>query len=217
MVAFESSTVSDTDGDFTISLLFGEYEVRFDGRSPINIVVPDDTENSYNISALIANDPAIIQTVARTSPPKGLNYVFATDGNHYFKNLSTGLWHTYTFEYDPGSPLIGAAANPTPATSIAAGGTNYAFQADLLWKLKNETTGNYHALYSGGDLGSEYGQVAAGAALGTLAATYFNRGPNMRIVGRLQQFFNADLGKWATPYVAGPEAAESIIWFPSVV
>lgn len=213
---FEVEAVSDSVGDFSIDLLDGEYEVKFDGRGDIEIVVPDDPDLTYNVATLIADQPGIIQVVARTMPTRGINYLFADDGYHYLKNLTTGLWHQYEFYGDPVSAQILEAANPDAATAVAVSGNNYSFQSDRTWRLKNVDSGLFHSLYSDGAYGSESGLIdtsAASLAAGTIAVV---RSINMRVVGRLQQFFNAVQGKWATPYVVGPENAESIAWYPAV-
>ena len=213
---FEATAQSDDDGAFLIDLLDGEYEVRFDGRGAITITVPDDPDNTYNVAGLIADAPGIIEVTARTMPTRGINYLFGPD-YHYFRNLTTGLWHTYTFEGDPATPLIGPGVNVTPATTIALSGLNYAFQSDISWRLKNATNSLFYTLTTEGAYGFESGVVGATGAALAPAAAVFARGSNMRVVGRLQQFFNITQGKWTTPYITGPEMAESMTWYPSVV
>lgn len=209
----EVSVLSDSDGNFSASLQDGRYEVRFDGRGALTAVIPDDDATTYNVSELVVDATGMSQVV----PIMGLNYLFSSDGYLYLKNFTTGLWHPWAVFGDvaPGMGILGAA-NPTIATEIAVSGENYQWSTDGNFRLKNLDTDDWHRVRTRGLLGAETFEPGSGNAT-TATTAIAARTLNMRVVDRLMQLLNFDLGKWSTPFVAGIEGGESLTIYPSVL
>lgn len=209
----EVSVQSDASGDFAASLQGGQYEMRFDGRGAVTVSIPDDDETEYNVAELIIDATGLSQAV----PVLGLNYLFSTDGYLYLRNFTTGLWHPWAVFGDV-SPNMGllAAASPVAATSVSVSGTNYQWSNDGNFRLKNLDTSNWHRVRTTGFLGMESFDTGSGTSA-TAASAIASRALNMRIVDRMMQLLNFDLGKWATPFVAGLEGGETLTIYPSVI